>query len=488
LSMFGSGRMSRFSIFRNTLALFVPQIVNPTVSFILVLVISRYLGVTGLGKYSLIFSFIGIFSSLANMGLSTLVVREVTRRPKEVHVFFLNAAAIGSLSSLAMIVAMNALIAGMGYESDVVRAGLIFSFSLLASTTISFIESVFRAEEKSHYIALTQVIENVVKVAACVCLLLTGHGIVTIFAAILCSRFFGLSLMSWFYVRVFGLPRGRFHPEIMRLLAREAPTFTSITIFATLHLNLNQIMLSKIQDMHAVGIFSAADRLLSICITMPVAFGSALLPSFTRKHLDGMEALRSLTSDALRYMYLWNLPIVLGTFLLSDQIINVIYGAKFDAAGSLLRVHILSLIPFSTVYLLAQVLMATDNQRVDLKINIAGATLVFLLNLVLIPHFGAMGAVVTTLITIVIFNQLQYWYIRSHLFTLSFLGLVWRPLAAALTMGVVTYSLSATSLFLNIGISAIAYFVLIVVFRAVSRNELLFLASAIVGRRRNELS
>lgn len=476
--------MSKLTIFKNTLALFVPQIVNPTVSFILVMVISRYLGVAGLGKYSLIFSFIGIFGSLSSLGLGTLVVREVARRPQQVHLFFLNAAVVGTISSLAMVVAMNVIIAAMGYDSDVVHAGLIFSFSLVASTASGFMEAAFRAEEKSHYIALTQVIENALKVASCICLLVTGHGIVTLFAAILLTRCFGLLLMFWFYVRVFGFPRGRFHSEIIKLLTREAPTFASITIFATLHLNLNQIMLSKLQDMHAVGIFSAADRLLGICVTIPVAFGSALLPSFTRTYVKGQEELKRQTSDSLRYMYLLNLPIVLGTFILADQIIQLIYGVKFVPAGAVLRIHILSLIPFSTVYLLAQVLMATDNQRVDLKINILGATLVFLLNLLLIPHFAEMGAVFTTLITIVIFNQLQYWYIRSYLFTLSFVRLVWRPLAAALTMAVVTYSLSATSLFLNIGISAIVYFGLIVAFRAVSRDELSFIASAIAGRRK----
>jgi len=478
--------MSRSSIFRNTLALFVPQILNPAISFVLVLMISRYLGVAGLGKYALIFSFIGIFTSLANMGLGTLVVREVARKPEKAHLFFLNAAAIGSVSSLLMVVAMNFTVAVMGYERDVVQASWIFSFSLVASTIICFMEAIFRAEERSHYVALTYVLENIVKVALCLCLLITGYGIVALFASILFSRVLGLSLMFWFYARVFGLPRARFDFDIWRLLAREAPTFTSIAIFATLHLNLNQIMLSKLQDLYAVGIFSAADRLLGICITIPVAFGAALLPSLTRRHLSGMEELKSLTADSLRYMYLVNLPIVIGTFILADQIIVLIYGQKFAAAGMVLRIHILSLIPFSTVYLLAQVLMATDNQRVDLKINIAGAMLVFVLNLILTPTLGVMGPVLATLVTIVIFNQLQYWYIRSSLFTVSFPRLGAKALFAALTMGLVTYTFREWNLFVNVGISAAVYFFLIVVLRAVSRDELQFVYSALLRRREKE--
>ena len=40
----------RLSVFKNTLALSVPNVLNPFISFILVLVISRYMGVKGLGQ------------------------------------------------------------------------------------------------------------------------------------------------------------------------------------------------------------------------------------------------------------------------------------------------------------------------------------------------------------------------------------------------------------------------------------------------------
>jgi O-antigen/teichoic acid export membrane protein len=341
-------------------------------------------------------------------------------------------------------------------------------------------EAIFRAEEKAQYLALTYILENIAKVVLCVCLLFMDYGIVMLFGAILVTRFFGLFLMFWFYVRVFGFPRARLMPDIWRLLAREAPTFTSIAIFATLHLQLGQIMLSKLQDLHAVGIFSAADRLLAICTTLPIAFGAALLPFLTRKHHSGIEKLRNLTTDSLRYMYVVNLPIVVGTFILADEIIGLIYGAKFAAAGMVLRIHILSLIPFSTVNLLAELLTATDNQRVDLKINILGAMLVFCLNLILIPYLAEMGPVLATLITIVIFNQLQYWYIRKHLFSLSFFDLMWRAVVAALTMGLVTYTLKSWNLFLNVGLSAIVYVFSIVLIKAVSYDEIKFIASMIV--------
>ena len=66
--------------------------------------------------------------------------------------------------------------------------------------------------------------------------------------------------MSWLYVKAFGVPRGKLDLEVWRILTKEAPTFTSIAIFSTIHLSIAQIMLSKLQSMEAVGIFSCGGQ------------------------------------------------------------------------------------------------------------------------------------------------------------------------------------------------------------------------------------
>jgi len=259
---------------------------------------------------------------------------------------------------------------------------------------------------------------------------------------------------------------------VWRILRKEAPTFTSIAIFSTIHLSVAQILLSKLQSVEAVGIFSAADRLISICKTIPVAFSSALLPFFTRYFAAGADDLRSLSTDCLRWLFLGVLPVAFGTFILADSIITLIYGQKFMFAGQVLRFHILSLIPFTTVIVLAHILIATDNQKVDLMINIAAAIMNVVLCLVLIPIFAEMGAVWASLFTIIVFNQLQNIYIRRHLFRIRFIDVFARALVASLGMSAVTYVLREWNIFLNIAISAVVYGLLVVLVQGVSREEI----------------
>jgi O-antigen/teichoic acid export membrane protein len=470
----------RLSIFKNTLALSVPNMLNPLISFVLVLVISRFLGVNGLGQYSLILSYMWIFNTLAALGLSELVVREVAKRPSDAHMFLFNAGIFGSISSLVALLAMDGMVAAMGYEKDVVLAAFVCSLTIVFSTAMNYMEAIFRSLEKAQYVALNYVLENIVRVGACVFLLFYGYGIVALFTAILASRIFGFLVLSYLYVQVFGVPRGKIDMEVWRILKKEAPTFTSIAIFSTIHLSIAQILLSKLQSVEAVGIFSAADRLLSICKTIPVAFAAALLPFFTRHFYYGN--LRELSTDCLRYLFIGVFPVVVGTFVLADSIITQIYGQKFMLAGQVLRFHILSLVPFTMVIVLAHILIATDNQKVDLMINIAAAIINLVLCLILIPYFAEMGAVWATLTTIIIFNQLQNIYIRKNLFRIRFMEIFAKALVASLVMGAFTYLFREFNIFLNIAISAVLYTALIVLLQGVSREEIQSLRNLVASK------
>lgn len=460
------------SIIYNTLALAVPSVLNPLISFFLVLVVSRYMGVEGLGKYSLVLSYSAIFSTLASLGLADLCVRQVARDRSQVHNYLINGVSIGGVASLASVLAMNVVVFTMGYPRDVLWASAVCSLGIPASTAIVFMEATFRALEKSYFVALAFVVENIVRVVACVALIFSGYGIVPLFIAVFGSRIFGMLLMFFYYVKVAGFPRSSLNSPTLRFLLAEAPTFASIAIFSTIHLSVDQIMLSKLQGLEAVGYYSAADRLLSISKTVPVAFSAALLTFFSKESSSDASNVRGLCVDSLRYTAIAICPIVVGTCVLADRFVELLYGPLFVQTGAILRVHMISLIPFSTVYIFAQVLIATDNQRVDLAINVMAAFLNIGLNFVLIPVLGAMGAVVATLVTVIIFNQAQYWYIKRRLFSAPMLTSMWKSMVAASIMGIFTFLLRDQSIIIPIVFSAVVYGVLIVSLRALTREEI----------------
>jgi len=87
-------------------------------------------------------------------------------------------------------------------------------------------------------------------------------------------------------------------------------------------------------------------------------------------------------------------------------------------------------------------------------------------------------------LTIIIFNQLQYVYIRRNLFRIQFTDILAKVIVASLVMGIFTYVLRECNIFLNIAISAVVYGSLVVLLRVVSHEEVRFLERLMVGKAR----
>src|SRR3989344_3478621 len=66
-------------IIKNTGILFLGEVISRLLSFFLIIIIARHLGDVGLGKYSFVFAFVGIFSIFSDFGTNTYMIRELSR-------------------------------------------------------------------------------------------------------------------------------------------------------------------------------------------------------------------------------------------------------------------------------------------------------------------------------------------------------------------------------------------------------------------------
>lgn len=459
-------------LLKNTIALAAPNFLNPLISFLLVLLISRYLGKQGLGKYSLVIAYTGMFATLATLGLDALIVREVARRPEETQVLFFNVSVFGAVSAVLSIIAMNVVVGVLGYGEEIILAAFLGSLTLLFTTAIYYMNAVFVSNYKAKFTAFSYLMDNFLRVLVGAGLVILGYGVVALFVVAFWTKFIGFLMMVTFYVTSIGRPKWQFRADIWKTLIIEAPVFSSIVIFSTIHLSIDQIMLSKLAGVESVGVYSAADRLLAICKTIPVAFAMALLPSLTRKFDQGLEDMRLLTNKSIRYVWLVAMPVILGTIVLGDRFILLLYGEDFSESIGILKVHIVSLAPFAALFVLARVLTATDNQKVDMYINGLCAGLNFALNYLLIPIWSEMGAVVATLVTVLVFNQLQYVYIKRKLFGVDFINPLKRIVPATLIMAACCWLMTPINLFVNISVSALIYLFLLYFFRELKEDEI----------------
>src|SRR3989344_4401002 len=92
------------SIVKNTGIYFFGEIVSILLSFLLIILIARYLGEVGLGKYSFVFAFVGIFSVLSDFGVSTLMTMEISKNKSMTKKFLNNMLSLKIILSVIVVI------------------------------------------------------------------------------------------------------------------------------------------------------------------------------------------------------------------------------------------------------------------------------------------------------------------------------------------------------------------------------------------------
>ncbi|MCL5126259.1 MAG: flippase, partial [Deltaproteobacteria bacterium] len=408
---------SKRSLLKNTIALSAPNWANPFVSLLLVYVLSRRLGVEGMGQYALLSSYLSVFTTIASLGLGGLIVREISRNPEEIHTVTVNSLLFGLLSSLIAIIIMDSITGLLHYDRELLLALIIGSVSLIPASCSRFMESAFLAVERTEFIALGQFFDNLTKVILCTIFVLLGHGIVAISTMTVLARALGLGLLLIFYLNTIGILRVKLDRNVWAMLLKGSPTFLGIAIFSSIYLNIDVILLSKLANVSSVGIYSAASKINQLCVIVPTALSFAVLPTFSRSFVHGLESLRKKTELSIHYILVICLPLTAGIIVLANRLIFFIYGQEFAGSAPILRLIAPSLVFYSLTLILSQALIAANCQRIDLAINIVAAILAVGLNCLLIPRFAEFGAALAGVFTVLIFAILQIIFVIRNMFT-----------------------------------------------------------------------
>jgi len=222
-----------------------------------------------------------------------------------------------------------------------------------------------------------------------------------------------------------------------------------------------------------VGCFNIAYMLSQPFGFLASALSMAAFPAFSRlRGGDPRELARPLRA-ALKYQLLVALPIAAGLVLVADAIVPVMFHDRsgFGDAGAALRVMALA-IPCVFLNLHARYLLAAiGRQRVYLAAVCVGLVANVVGCLVTARAFGALGAAWTFLgAEILVFAVCQASLAATVPLT-ALLAQAWRPLAAALLMGLAVAEVRWAGLAGQVVIGAVTYAAALVVTRALSREE-----------------
>ncbi len=459
-------------VFRNSAVLLGGQLAERVLKLVVMAVLARTLGKSSFGLYIFVLTYVEFFHLLTDLGLQTILVREMARGPEKTDALL---GAALTIKLIAAFVSAGMAVFLIGFSGAHASAaglvawaalGLFLSFRL--SSVRQILDSIFQVRlEMRVPVALGVASE-----------LLSTLGL-------LAAAWWGLSLIwllaiqnlaylpgTWFLVR---LTRGRIRlrpawswTTLIGLLKESYPLGLA-NLFTLAYVKLDILMLAAMRGDEAVGIYAAAYRLIGSLTILPTAILGSLFPLISQYARTAPEALPRIFQKSLNVLMMLALPVAVGGTVFSREIIALVYGERFADAAGVFRILSWAVAFSFLSYLLTSALNAMGRQCVYLALTAAMTVLNVGLNWMWIPRYGYMGAAVATLITECTLMLVGLRLLGGHLKNIELSPIMKCALSAGV-MGVVV-------LFVPIGVlgkvplAAVVYIGCLAAFRAVSREE-----------------
>jgi len=440
---------------------------------LLFIYIARKLGDEDFGKLSFAYSFAGICFIAADFGLSTILIRNVSRQKELTREYVGNILALKAVLSLICVSVIGIFILFTDYPADVIIILMIFGGVMFFKALVDFFCAVLNAHERMDIEALIKGANHAILFLSGTVVLTVGcglSGLANVFLIVyLISSIIGFYMVYVIIVEI----RPCLNLSFWKQILRESLPLALTVIFTVIYFKIDVVMLSLIRgDNSEIGWYSAAMRLIELVGILPALIVSALFPIVSGLYKESLDSLRNVFKTSFRYLLAIALPIAVGTLLLSEHLICTIYGEEYVKTIPALKILSLAIIFIFVNYILMNILVAVDRQKTN---AVMAGTCVFVniaMNMWLIPHYGYLGAGTATVITELVLFALGLYFIAKYVCKVNVITMLIRPLVSVVIMGAfIVVVITKLHLVLIIFLSALIYFSCLLLFRFLTKDD-----------------
>lgn len=412
-----SGRYAFQAVIHNSGWLLLDKFLRLVVGISLGVWLARYLGPNLFGQINFAVAFVSLFAPIAMLGLDAIVVRELVRCPEQRDLILGSAFRLKLMGAVIAIILAQVAIR-MLRPDDALAKQLISIVSIgLLFQSLDVFEFWFQSQVQAKYAVYVRSSSFLVLSAVKVWLIITEASLIAFIwsylAETVCA---GVGLFIMFRRLEAGPKRKSlaltFSAKMKTFLTQSWPLMLS-GLAVMVYFRIDQVMLAQLSSQHEVGLYSAALRISEVWYAIPTVLIASVSPSLIDSHGKSLELyyerLQKLFTLLARIAYAVAIP----TTLLATSLVPRLYGHAFDGAGFILTIHIWTALFVFLGIGLSPWIVNEGMTRFYLYQTSVGAVTNVLLNLILIPTYGGIGAAVATLISQMVTAYLMLGFSRK---------------------------------------------------------------------------
>jgi O-antigen/teichoic acid export membrane protein len=433
---------SRPAMIYGLIGLILARLSSPLTSFVIIILIARIWGQVHLGEYVTIWAWLTLFIYVALFGLGEYTSKEIGSRPEKGSMYLTHGLLFVLITSFICAVTMTGGAILLGYPSAVRQGIMITALALPFSSFIVVCQAVFIAYQKIKYIALASLIENILYLAAASVIIFNDYGLIPLIWCLLGVKA-AASLVNILIVHKYVTPLElRVDMKFLKKLLAPVAVFGIIGIAGQIYMRIDVIMLSKMTDMVSVSLYSSASKLTEICIILPITFYVMNLPVAASGYRNSRETVHGEIEARAKQLFVLGTLIFGFVYFFSEPILVLIYGRQFAGAEWMLKILMLAFFVGSAEIVLAMSCQAAGYHRASMHISVSRAVANIVLNFILIPIYGGMGAAFATLFAIIFSFVLYHYFLRQSVGSINWIRVIKQPLLVCAAVTLLLYPLA----------------------------------------------
>ena len=410
-------------------------------SGVLFIIVSRVSGPEVLGTYALALAWIMLFQGVSGFGIPEFLMREVGAHGRDAVGQVAHAMLLGLGTGLIALCVMLVAVRSLGYSAYVVEAITIASLALIPACLNTACRSVFLALRQMHLTFLALLAEVIIVMSASLYLLLSGYGVIALMITLVVAKVTSASIsVTLLYCRELRA-RPSFNLGFLMQTARTVFTFGIGSMLGMLTIRINTIMVSTWVDIAAVGHFAAATKIMEIGLMIPNLFAQLLMTRMAYSFNTQGNRDPNRFETWYQTLFAFVMPTFVGGWVFAGLILETLFGTGFGNAVWILRILMIYFLIEVVDNLMSVILQAAHRQRQDVTRLAFNPLTNIVLNLVLLPTLGTIGAAIGRVGGASASTTLRYVLIARELTAVHWFRFALKPALISIGMGSICYSL-----------------------------------------------
>ncbi len=459
--------MRKKSIAKNYLYNLTFQILTLILPLITAPYVSRVLGPEGIGIYSYTLSVVTYFVIAGSLGVGLYGQREIAYVQEDKYQRTKTFWEINILRFITI------LLAGIVYYIFIIRGGKYqqyYTILILEIGAAAFdISWFFKGLEDFQKTVTRNIVVRLLSVT-CVFIFVKNPNDLPKYVLIYSLGNMLGSLSLWFYmprylegVKLKNLDVYRHFIPVMLLFIPQIANQVSNIMDKTM---LGNMIEGKAES----GYYENAQKIIRILISLTTSLGVVMMPRIANTFATGdKEKVQSYMRKSLNFIFFLGFPMMLGIISVSDAFVPIFFGEGYDKVSVLMKVMSPTILLMGVSNVIGtQYLIPTKRQRVYTSSVLIGLAVNFILNLILIYKYKAVGACIATIACEALILWIQLYYLRNEIHISQIFNQSRRYVLASVVMYLACYFVGIvipygiTSIFLKVVVGAVVYMAVLI--------------------------